>query len=108
MITNMLDRERINAPSYDEGLLWAVLSLLAISLVMVYSASIAIAEADKGVNHNSSYYLAHQAAFMLVGIVSAFIAFNVPIAWWQKLAPHRGVSGRAEVYVRERRACLSA
>ncbi|CAN4275140.1 FtsW Bacterial cell division membrane protein [Methylophilaceae bacterium] len=88
MITNMLDRERINAPSYDEGLLWAVLCLLAISLVMVYSASIAIAEADKGVNHNSSYYLAHQAAFMLVGIVSAFIAFNVPIAWWQKMAPY--------------------
>ena len=88
MITNMLDRERINAPSYDEGLLWAVLCLLAISLVMVYSASIAIAEADKGLNHNSSYYLAHQAAFMLVGIVSAFIAFNVPIAWWQKMAPY--------------------
>ena len=84
MITTMLDRERINAPTYDEGFLWAVLCLLGISLVMVYSASIAIAEADKGVGHNSSYYLVHQAAFMLVGIVSAFIAFNIPIAWWQK------------------------
>jgi cell division protein FtsW len=25
---------------------------------------------------------------MLIGIVSAFIAFNVPIAWWQKMAPY--------------------
>lgn len=95
MINTMLDRERINAPSYDEGFLWAVLCLLGISLVMVYSASIAIAEADKGVGHNSSYYLVHQAAFMLVGIVSAFIAFNVPIAWWQKMAPYLFLIGLA-------------
>jgi len=95
MITTMLDRERINAPTYDEGFLWAVLCLLGISLVMVYSASIAIAEADKGVGHNSSYYLVHQAAFMLVGIVSAFIAFNIPIAWWQKMAPYLFLIGLA-------------
>ena len=56
MITAMLNRDRLNAPSYDQTLLWVVLCLLGISLVMVYSASIAIAEADKGVGHNSSYY----------------------------------------------------
>ena len=65
MITAMLNRERINSPSYDQSLLWVVLCLLGISLVMVYSASIAIAEADKGVGHNSSYYLVHQAIFIL-------------------------------------------
>ena len=88
MITTMLNRDRINSPSYDQGLLWVVLCLLGIGLVMVYSASIAIAEADKGVGHNSSYYLVHQAIFMLVGISAAFAAFNVPIAWWQKMAPY--------------------
>ena len=56
MIATMLDRERINSPSYDQGLLWAVLCLLGISLVMVYSASIAIAEADKAVGHNRTYF----------------------------------------------------
>ena len=88
MITTMLDRERINSPSFDQGFLWAVLCLLGISLVMVYSASIAIAEADKGVGHNSSYYLVHQAAFMLIGIFAAFVAFNVPVNLWQKMAPY--------------------
>lgn len=88
MITTMLNRERINSPNYDQGLLWVVLCLLGIGLVMVYSASIAIAEADKGVGHNSSYYLVHQAVFMLVGLAAAFVAFNVPIAWWQKMAPY--------------------
>jgi cell division protein FtsW len=84
MIASMLNRDRINSPSYDQGLLWVVLCLLGIGLVMVYSASIAIAEADKGVGHNSSYYLVHQAIFMLIGLGAALVAFNVPIAWWQK------------------------
>ncbi|MEQ1765784.1 MAG: putative lipid II flippase FtsW, partial [Methylotenera sp.] len=26
--------------------------------------------------------------FMLVGLTAAFVAFNVPIAWWQKMAPY--------------------
>ena len=95
MIATMLDRERINSPSYDQGLLWAVLCLLGISLVMVYSASIAIAEADKAVGHNSSYYLVHQAAFMLVGISAAFVAFNVPVTWWQRMAPYLFLIGLA-------------
>jgi len=95
MITAMLNRERINSPTYDQGFLWAVLCLLGIGLVMVYSASIAIAEADKGVGYNSSYYLVHQAIFMLVAIGAAFVAFNVPVAWWQKMAPYLFLIGLA-------------
>lgn len=95
MITAMLNRDRLNAPSYDQTLLWVVLCLLGISLVMVYSASIAIAEADKGVGHNSSYYLVHQAAFVFVATIAAFMAFNVPIAWWQKMAPYLFLIGLA-------------
>jgi cell division protein FtsW len=95
MITAMLNRDRINSPSYDQGLLWVVLCLLGIGLVMVYSASIAIAEADKGVGHNSSYYLVHQAIFMVVALSAAFVAFNVPIAWWQKMAPYLFLIGLA-------------
>ena len=95
MITAMLNRDRLNAPSYDQTLLWVVLCLLGISLVMVYSASIAIAEADKGVGHNSSYYLTHQAAFIFVAMTAAFVAFNIPIAWWQKMAPYLFLIGLA-------------
>lgn len=95
MITAMLNRDRINSPIYDQGLFWVVLCLLGIGLVMVYSASIAIAEADKGVGHNSSYYLVHQAIFMLIGLGAAFVAFNIPIAWWQKMAPYLFLIGLA-------------
>ncbi len=95
MITAMLNRDRINSPNYDQGLLWVVLCLLGIGLVMVYSASIAIAEADKGVGYNSSYYLVHQAIFMVVALSAAFVAFNIPITWWQKMAPYLFLIGLA-------------
>ena len=95
MITAMLNRDRINSPSYDQGLLWVVLCLLGIGLVMVYSASIAIAEADKGVGYNSSYYLVHQAIFMVVALSAGFVAFNIPITIWQKMAPYLFLLGLA-------------
>ncbi|WP_047551307.1 putative lipid II flippase FtsW [Methylotenera sp. G11] len=95
MMVTMLNRDRINAPNYDQGLLWVTLILLGIGLVMVYSASIAIAEADKAVGNNSSYYLVRQAIFMVVSLGAAFVAFNIPVAWWQKMAPYLFLVGLA-------------
>ena len=95
MIASMLNRERINSPNYDQGLLWVILCLLGLGLVMVYSASIAIAEADKAVGHNSSYFLIRQAIYIVISLAAAFVAFNVPIAWWQKMAPYLFLLGLA-------------
>ncbi len=95
MIVNVLNRDRINAPNYDQGLLWVTLILLGIGLVMVYSASIAIAEADKAVGNNSSYYLMRQAVFIVISLVAAVVAFNVPISLWQKFAPYLFLLGLA-------------
>lgn len=81
-------RERMNAPNYDQYLFWAVMILLGLGLVMVYSASIAIAEADKAVGHQSTYFLVRQAIFILIGVSAGFIAFQIPVAWWQKMAPY--------------------
>lgn len=95
MMVTMLNRERINAPNYDQGLLWVTMILLGIGLVMVYSASIAIAEADKAVGNNSSYYLVRQAIFLVISLSAAFVAFNIPVAWWQKMAPYLFLVGLA-------------
>jgi cell division protein FtsW len=91
----MLNRDRINSPSYDQSLLWVTLILLGIGLVMVYSASIAIAESDKALGYNSSYYLVRQTIFLIVSLTAGFIAFNVPMAWWQKMAPYLFLLGLA-------------
>lgn len=95
MITAMLNRDRINSPSYDQSLLWVTLILLGLGLVMVYSASIAIAESDKALGYNSTYYLVRQAIFLVVSLTAGFVAFNVPMAWWQKMSPYLFLVGLA-------------
>ena len=95
MITAMLNRDRINSPSYDQSLLWVTLILLGMGLVMVYSASIAIAESDKALGYNSTYYLVRQAIFLVVSLTAGFVAFNVPMAWWQKMSPYLFLVGLA-------------
>lgn len=84
----MHSRERINAASYDQMLLWVTLILLGLGLVMVYSASIAIAEADKAVGHQSTYYLIRQTIFIMLGLFVGAVSFQIPVAWWQKMAPY--------------------
>ncbi|MEQ1533840.1 MAG: putative lipid II flippase FtsW [Sideroxydans sp.] len=84
----------LNAPrraamaEYDTVLVWIVTGLLAIGLVMVYSASIATAEAGKFTGHQSAYYLVRHSIFISIGLVAAVLAFNVPTQVWQKYAPY--------------------
>lgn len=92
---NTLRLENTQTAPYDKGLLWAVLCLLGLGLVMVYSASIAIAEADKAVGYNSSYYLVRQIIFLVVSLVAAVVTFNIPMTWWQKMAPYLFLIGFA-------------
>lgn len=71
----------------DQILIWTVLFLLGLGLVMVYSASIAIAEAGHGLG-GSSFYLIRHAAYMAVGLLFALLAFQVPMRSWQKYSPY--------------------
>lgn len=80
----MLTRERMSSPNYDQMLLWVTLILLGLGLVMVYSASIAIAEADIDTGHKTTYYLVRQSMFILIGLCAGAVAFQVPVALWQK------------------------
>ena len=89
----MQSRERMNASNYDQMLLWVTFILLGLGLVMVYSASIAMAEADKAVGHQSTYFLIRQAIFIVIGLVAGFVSFQVPITWWQKMAPYLFLTG---------------
>jgi cell division protein FtsW len=79
---------------YDAVLSWVALLLLSIGLVMVYSASIATAEASK-FTHQATYYLARQAIFIAVGFTVGMIAFQMPVRGWQKLAPWLFLAGVA-------------
>ena len=81
-----LQKKRAPLPTYDETLTWVTLSLLGLGLVMVYSASIAIAEAGKW--HQPAYFLVRHAVFLGISVALAAIAFQLPMHVWQRISPY--------------------
>ncbi|MBI1285054.1 MAG: putative lipid II flippase FtsW [Thiobacillus sp.] len=77
----------------DFSLLWLAIGLLAIGLVMVYSASIAIAEAARYTGGNGEYYLLRQALFIALGVGVGIAAFQVPMRVWQQASPYLFLAG---------------
>ncbi len=77
----------------DLSIFWSVLLLLAVGLVMVYSSSIAMAEAEKMTGFRSHYFLMRHAVFLVVGVVAACVAFQIPMATWQRMAPWLFIAG---------------
>jgi cell division protein FtsW len=80
---------------YDEMLIWILIGLLALGLVMVYSASIATAEASKFTGHQPAYYLLRQGVFIVAGLFLGLLAFQVPVQLWQTYAPWLFLIGTA-------------
>ncbi len=77
----------------DLTLLWSGIVLLLLGMVMVYSASIAIAEAGKHTGNQPAYFLIRHGVFLVIGLIAAGLAFQVPMQTWQKLSPWLFVAG---------------
>jgi cell division protein FtsW len=88
-----LDAPRRMPAEVDLALLWSALILLLTGMVMVYSASIAIAEVGRFTGNQPAYYLVRHGVFLVIGLVAAACAFQVPLATWQQLAPWLFVAG---------------
>jgi cell division protein FtsW len=79
--------------TYDPTLAWTALSLLAFGLVMVYSASIATAEASAYTGYRPWYFLARHALFVGAGLAAGLVAFQIPVRVWRTLAPYLFIFG---------------
>ena len=88
-----LDAPRRMPTEVDLTLLWSGLVLLLIGLVMVYSASIAIAEGGRLAGNQPFYFLVRHGVFLAIGLVAAGFAFQVPLSTWQQVAPWLFVAG---------------
>lgn len=67
---------------YDRLLVLAAISLAAIGLLMVSSASIGVAMQQHG---QSFYYLVRQGIYLTIGLVMALIILRIPVKAWEKL-----------------------
>ncbi len=82
----MLYNPTLPRAELDMTLFWSVVLLLSLGLVMIYSSSIAMSEAEKMTGYRMHYYLMRHSIFLVLGIVAAFIAFQIPVALWQRFA----------------------
>ena len=77
----------------DPALVWSALILAAFGLVMVYSASIAMAEAERFSGYRASYYLVRHSIYLAIGLAFAAAFFRVPVWLWQRAAPWLFLAG---------------
>lgn len=71
----------------DVTLVWVVLALLALGLLMVYSASIANASEAKFTRGSATYFFARQCLFVLIGLTAALFVFDTSMKHWERIAP---------------------
>ena len=91
----MLTRTGPGQQEYDPWLLWSALALLMLGLVMVYSASIAIAEGSKFTRHQASFFLLRHSVFVAIGLISAVVVYQLPMRFWQAYSVWLFIAGFA-------------
>ncbi len=72
---------------FDQALCWVVVLLLAFSVVMVYSASIAMPDNPRFGNIAPHHFVLRHAIAIGVGFVGALLAFQVSMNTWERMAP---------------------
>jgi cell division protein FtsW len=85
--TTVVRPTRSRMMEYDQPLLWAVLILVTLGLVMVYSASIALPDGPKYSKYSSSHFLIRHAISIVIAFMVGVLAFKVPLKVWDRLAP---------------------
>ena len=72
---------------FDQALVWVTVALLMWGLVMVYSASVAMPDNPRFSRYAHTHFLLRHVLSLVVAFIVAYLAFQVPMASWEKLAP---------------------
>jgi len=75
-----------HAQGIDQPLLWVTVALLLWGLVMVYSASIAMPENPRFARYTHTYFLIRHAMWLVLALIAALLAYQVPLQTWEKMA----------------------
>jgi cell division protein FtsW len=77
---------RTSLPGVDRALVGVVVALIMLGTVMVYSASIALADSPR-YNVAPTHFLMRHVLSLGIAFCAAVVAFQVPMATWQRAAP---------------------
>ena len=77
---------RTRMRNFDLPLVIAASTLLLLGLLMVYSASIALADGPRYASYGRYYFVIRHGAFISAGLLAAAVTLTIPIRVWQRLA----------------------
>ena len=77
----------VRLQGFDQPLVWVVVALLALGLVMVYSASVAMPDNPKFTLYASTHFLTRHAMSIVIGLVAAVVIVQFPLSLWERHAP---------------------
>jgi cell division protein FtsW len=76
----------VRLAGFDQPLAIVIVALVALGVVMVYSASVALPENPKFANYSSTFFLTRHAFSIALAFVAGLVMLQVPIAFWEKHA----------------------
>lgn len=75
-----------DSETIDGTLFWAVTFLVTLGFVMVYSASLAIAEGSKMTGYQPYFFTLRHGLYICVGAIAGILTFKIPIDKWKQYA----------------------
>ena len=72
---------------FDQALVWVVVALLALGLVMVYSASVALPDNPKFARYAPTFFLTRHMVSIAIAVLAALVVVQIPVSFWEKSAP---------------------
>ncbi|MDP1899055.1 MAG: putative lipid II flippase FtsW [Rubrivivax sp.] len=73
--------------AFDQTLVAVVGALVALGVVMVYSASVALPDNPKFAAYSQAFFLQRHVLSLAIAFVVALVTVQVPISFWEKQAP---------------------
>jgi cell division protein FtsW len=72
---------------FDRALVCMVVALLALGLVMVYSASVAMPDNPKFARYTPTHFLVRHVVSIGMACLAALLVVQLPVSFWEKAAP---------------------
>jgi cell division protein FtsW len=72
---------------FDITFVWVVLALMALGLLMVYSASIALPDNPRFARYLPTHFLTRHLIAIGFALTAALITVQIPVALWERYAP---------------------
>lgn len=82
---NAVSPGRTRMRNFDLPLVVASTALLMLGLLMVYSASIGLADGPRYASYGRYYFVIRHALFLTIGLFGATVAITIPLRVWQRL-----------------------